>query len=106
MAKDITKLSMQLCGQNSDTPLIIDMTDIAKPRARKMQYVAMVRDGSKRNLTNGYWRLEVYAHLNKYVTIPLALHTYSIEDPNVYSENKQILNVIKQINDDVDSKGI
>jgi len=88
------------------TPLIIDMTDIAKPRARKMRYIATVRDGSKGILTTGYWCLEVYAHLNKRVTIPLALHTYSIEEPEVYSENKQILDVIKQVNDDVDGKGI
>jgi len=31
-----------------DTPLIIDMTDIAKPRARKMKYLHLVRDASKR----------------------------------------------------------
>jgi hypothetical protein len=90
----------------SDTPLIIDMTDIAKPRARKMQYIATVRDGSGGNLTTGYWCIEVYAHINKHVTIPLALHTYSIEAPDVYSENKQILNTIKQVNADIDGKGI
>lgn len=89
-----------------DTPLIIDMTDIAKPRAKKMQYIATVRDASEGYLTTGYWCVEVYAHLNKRVTIPLALHTYSIEDPDIYSENKQILNVIKQVNDAVDGKGI
>jgi hypothetical protein len=89
-----------------DTPLIIDMTDIAKPRARKMQYVATVRDGSKGNLTTGYWCLEVYAHISSKVTMPLSLHTYSIEDPDIYSENRQILNVIKQVNDDLGGKGI
>jgi hypothetical protein len=89
-----------------ETPLIIDMTDIAKPRAKKMQYIATVRDGSQGNLTTGYWCIEVYAHLNKHVTIPLALHTYSIEDPDVYSENKQILNTIKQVNADINGKGI
>ena len=44
-----------------DTPVIIDMTDIAKPRAKKMQYLATVRDGSEGNLTTGYWCIEVYA---------------------------------------------
>ena len=89
-----------------DTAIIIDMTDIAKPRAKKMQYIATVRDGSEGNLTSGYWCIEVYARVNKRVIIPLALHTYSIEDPDTYSENKQILNVIKQVNDDIDGKGI
>lgn len=89
-----------------DTPLIIDMTDIAKPRAKKMSYLATVRDGSKGILNTGYWCVEVYAHLNKHVTIPLALHTYSIDAPDIYSENKQILDVIKQVNTDIDGKGI
>ncbi len=89
-----------------DTPLIIDMTDIAKPRAKKMQYIATVRDASQGNLTTGYWCIEVYAHFDKHVTIPLALHAYSIDDPDVYSENKQILNTIKQVNVDIDGKGI
>ncbi len=35
-----------------DTPIIIDPTDIAKPRARKMNYVSLVRDGSE-PLRNG-----------------------------------------------------
>lgn len=89
-----------------DTPVIIDMTDIAKPRAKKMQYLATVRDGSQGNLTTGYWCIEVYAQVNKYTTVPLALHTYSIEDPDIYSENKQILKVVKQVNHDIDGKGI
>ena len=89
-----------------DTPLIIDMTDIAKPRAGEMQYVATVRDGSRADLTTGYWCIEVYAHVNKHVTIPLALHTYSIKAPDVYSENEQILNIVRQVNADIDGKGI
>lgn len=89
-----------------DASLIIDMTDVAKPRAKKMQYIATVRDGSQGNLTKGYWYVEVYAHLNKHVTIPLALYTYSIENHDIYSENKQILNVVKQVNDNIGHKGI
>lgn len=89
-----------------DTPLIIDMTDISKPKARKMQYIATVRDASEGNLTTGYWCIEIYAHINKHVTVPLALHTYSIEAPDVYSENKQIVNVIRQVNSDINGKGI
>jgi hypothetical protein len=29
-----------------DTPIILDLSDIAKPLARKMDYLAIVRDGS------------------------------------------------------------
>ena len=89
-----------------DTPIIIDMTDIAKPRAKKMQYISTVRDGSEGNLTTGYWCIEVYAHISKHVTIPLALHAYSIEQPEIYSENKQILSVIRQVSNNINGKGI
>ena len=42
-----------------DTPIVIDMTDLAKPRARKMKYLALVRDGSEGKLVTGYWCIEV-----------------------------------------------
>ena len=38
-----------------DTPLILDLSDIAKPYAKKMDYLATVRDGSTGKLVNGYW---------------------------------------------------
>ena len=38
-----------------DTLLIIDPTDIIKPYARKMEYLAQVRDGSKKEIGDGYW---------------------------------------------------
>ena len=36
-----------------DTPIILDLSDIAKPYAKKMDYLAMVRDGSSGVLVNG-----------------------------------------------------
>ena len=38
-----------------DTPIILDLSDIAKPLAKKMDYLATVRDGSSGELVNGYW---------------------------------------------------
>jgi len=89
----------------SDTTIIIDMTDIAKPRARKMEYIDLVRDGSEGKLVTGYWCLEVYANIKKTV-VPLALHPYGINDPEVKSENKQIQEVLKAVNSDINGKGI
>jgi len=37
-----------------DTPVIIDLTDLAKTRAKKMKYPAHVRDGSEHKLVTGY----------------------------------------------------
>jgi len=40
---------------NEDTLLIVDPTDITTKYARKMEYLAQVRDGSDKVLGNGYW---------------------------------------------------
>lgn len=37
-----------------DTPIPIDLTDLAKPRARKMKYLNLVHDGSEHKRVNGY----------------------------------------------------
>ena len=89
-----------------DTPIIIDMTDLAKPRARKMKYLAMVRDGSEDKIVPGYWCLEVYAYLKKKRVIPLALDVFSIDDPTVASENLQIEKTIQAVDKDIKHKGI
>jgi len=89
-----------------DTPIIIDLTDVAKPRARKMKYVALVRDGSEHKLVNGYWCVEVYAHLNKKRILPLALDVFSVQDPAVGSQNLQIDKTISSVNKAIGGKGV
>ena len=88
------------------SPLVIDLTDLAKPRARKMKYLALVHDGSEGKLVNGYWCIEVYAHLKGKRVLPLALDAYSIDDPAVGSENLQIERVIDTINRDLHGNGV
>jgi hypothetical protein len=88
------------------SPIVIDMTDLAKPRARKMKYLALVRDGSEGKLVTGYWCIEVYAHLKAKRVVPLALDAYSIEDPAVGSENLQIERVVEAVNNDLQGKGV
>jgi len=38
---------------SDDTPIILNLSNIAKPYAKKMDYLAMVRDGSSGVLVNG-----------------------------------------------------
>jgi hypothetical protein len=90
----------------ADTPISIDLTDLAKPRARKMKYLATVYDGSEDKLVNGYWCLEVYAQLSKKRIIPLALDAFSTDDPAVGSRNLQIDRVIKAVHKAVEGKGV
>jgi hypothetical protein len=47
------------------TLLILDVSDIAKPYAEKMQYLARVRDGSTGAITDGYWLCQVVAVENE-----------------------------------------
>jgi hypothetical protein len=97
----------------ADTPLILDLTDLAKPRARKMKYLALVRDGSDdrsngepKRLVNGYWCVEVYARLGKKRVLPLVLHPYSVEDPAVLSENDQILKAAAEAREACGGRGV
>lgn len=89
-----------------DSPLVIDLTDLAKPRARKMKYLNLVRDGSEGTLVKGYWCIEVYAHLKHKRVMPLALDVYSIDDPAVGSENLQIQRVVTAVDHDLQGQGV
>lgn len=88
------------------TPIIIDLTDLAKPRARKMKYIAHVRDASEHKLVPGYWCIEVYAHLKGKRVLPLALDAYSVEAPAVGSQNLQIDRTVKAVSQAIDRKGV
>jgi hypothetical protein len=89
-----------------DTPIIIDLTDLAKPRARKMKYLAYVRDGSEDRLVPGYWCLEAYAHFNRTCNVPLLLEPFSSDDPETISENARILAGVEQIMAATEDKGV
>jgi len=88
------------------TPIVMDLTDLAKPRARKMEYLGLVRDGSEGKVVTGYWCIEVYAYLKRKRVVPLALDVYSIEAPSVGSENLQIERVVEAVNNDLDGNGV
>lgn len=91
-----------------DTPLIVDLSDLPRRRARKLKYLALVRDGSDpdHRLVNGYWCLEVYADLGKGRTAPLLLEPYSIEDPQVLGENAMILRGVDRVRAATEGRGV
>ena len=60
-----------------DTPIILDLSDLAKPLAKKTDYLATVREGSTGELANGYWLLEIYASLSSKNPVPVLLEPYS-----------------------------
>jgi hypothetical protein len=91
-----------------DTPLIVDLCDLAKPRARKLKYLALVRDGSDpdHRLVNGYWCVEIYSYWGKGRITPMLLHPYSIEDPDTLSENAMILRCVDQVLTATEGRGV
>ena len=107
LTEAVRRYRQSLCPHiEPDTALIIDLTDLAKPRARRMKYLDLVRDGSQGQLVMGYWCIETYAYLKGKRVMPLAMEAYSISDPAVGSENLQIERVVKAVHRDLQGKGV
>lgn len=89
-----------------DTPLILDLSDLAKPLARKMDYLATVRDGSTGALVNGYWRVEIYASIARKNPFPILLEAFSHEAPDCPGQNPIVLNAVRRVFDLTDGRGV
>lgn len=90
-----------------DTLLIIDTSDVTKKYAKKMQYLAKVRDGSEKTLSRGYWTVRVIgADLDEVKIVPLYERLYSQNAPDFDSENQEILKGVDSVRGEVDSRGI
>ena len=89
-----------------DTLIIIDPSDIIKPYARKMEYLGEVRDGSKKEIGNGYWLYPVIGVDKKSGNIiPLVNRLYSSLAPDFISENDHILDISAQVLKATGNKG-
>jgi hypothetical protein len=106
------ELSEQLAQMGSqrvttDTVLCLDLSDIRKEYARKMEYLAQVHDGSTGELHQGYWLCDVTgADVNGSEITPLYQHLYSVKAEKFESENAEILSGIDQIRKHTQGRGI
>jgi len=89
-----------------DTPIIVDLSDLAKPYARKMDYLAIVRDGSTGELVNGYWLLEAYASISHKNPVPIMLEPFSHEEPASPGQNPVVLKAIHKIFELTNGRGV
>lgn len=80
-----------------DTPIILDISDIAKPYAKKMDYLATVRDGSRGELVNGYWLVELYASLSCKNPVPIVLEPFSHQEPCSLGQNPIVLDAVHKV---------
>jgi len=89
-----------------DTPIILDLSDIAKPFAKKMDYLATVRDGSTGQLVNGYWLVELYTSLTRKNPVPVLLEPFSHEEPYSPGQNPVVLKAVHKIFELTDNRGV
>jgi hypothetical protein len=87
--------------------LIVDISDISKVYARSMEYISRVRDGSKEELADGYWTIQVAAaERGESDVIPLYGRLYSVDAPDCWGENAEIIKAVETVSRGVDHKGI
>jgi len=91
-----------------ETVIALDISDLDKPYAEKMEYLAWVRDGSTgETKSKGYWLIDVLgADVEGEDLIPLYGELYSQEANNFRSENRQILNAVDRVMEGIGPKGI
>ena len=82
-----------------DSLFIVDLSDLAKPYAKKMENLALVRDGDKGRLVPGYWCMEVYCLDKDGIIWPVILWPYSLEADGQLSENAQVLDILWQLDE-------
>ena len=91
-----------------DTLLILDLSDLYKKYAEKMEYLTKVRDGSDGGqIVNGYWTTQVIgAELGENEVLPLYQELYSQDAPDFSSENTQIIKAIDMVSEHSQNRGI
>lgn len=89
------------------TLLILDISDIAKPYAEKMEYLARVRDGSSGEIVDGYWLCQVIGVENEATAItPLYSALYSQKAPDFQSENEEIKTAFAKVSAACGKRGV
>ena len=92
---------------DDDTVLALDLGDVRKRYAKKMEYLGHVRDGSTGEIAPGYWLCEVVA-ANPYgeKICPLYGELYAQKAEQFESENNQLLRAIGMVSVATEKKGI
>ncbi len=90
-----------------DTLLIIDPSDLSKKYAKKMEFLATVRDGSAHDFALGYWMLHVIGtEVDSNAITPLYQRLWSAQAPDFVSENEEILRGIDAVMAHVGRRGV
>ena len=101
-------LSMASVRVKDRTLLILDLSDLKKKYAEKMEHMATVHDGSEQGeLVHGYWTNQVIAtEVGSNEITPLHYSLYSQASPDFTGENNEILSAIDQVGTAVRNRGV
>lgn len=89
------------------TRLIVDLSDIHKKHAEKMEHLAPVWDGSEKMKAWGYWTLNIIAaETNSAQVVPLYGRLYSQKAPGFDSENTELRTAIRRVLEKTKKRGI
>jgi hypothetical protein len=92
---------------DDDTLLVLDLSDVTKKYAEKMECLARVRDGSEGELANGYWWLSIVGTTTKGTKIvPLYGRLFSHAVEGHRSENEEIRAAIREVSEGLRKRGI
>jgi hypothetical protein len=102
------RIVWQAAGQvERDTVLAVDLSDVSKRYAKKMECLVGVRDGSEGEKARGYWLLEIVgADVEGDRITPLYGELYSHEAPRFQSENDQLLRAVERVTQMTCKRGI
>jgi len=92
-----------------DTLIILDPSDVQKPYAKKMEYLAKVWDGSKGEVGDnlGFWGcMAVACESGGRRPIPLHFRLWSADSPGFVSENDEVEDIVKTISRHTKKRGI
>jgi len=105
LMRQLVKMGSQRIETN--TVLALDLSDIRKEYAKKMEHLATVRDGSTGELHQGYWLCDVTgAEVRSSEIVPLYQKLYSVEAEDFTSENVEILTAIDLVRAHTQGRGI
>jgi hypothetical protein len=90
-----------------DTLITADLTDLAKPYARKLEGLGRVHDGSdpQKRIVSGYMLFEAYVRVGKWQLFPLVLEPLKTYSGAPTSENAEISAHVLRIHEATAGKG-
>jgi hypothetical protein len=109
LAKWLTnRLLMRAAGRVRDmTLLILDLSDVHKKYAQRMEHLATVWDGSEKTKNRGYWTLNIVgAETGSAQILPLYGRLFSHTAPDFQSENIELREAIGKVSAKTQKRGI